>query len=89
MSTEGPAEEGIHATLTGLKQLFMVDDGFRNSLFQYVSQLINGSAEALLGSECFVLDNKSVSSVNYSIDEGVFISSPVGTNPFKPLSKWQ
>ncbi|KAJ8778783.1 hypothetical protein J1605_013460 [Eschrichtius robustus] len=70
MSTEGPAEEAIHATLTGLKQLFMVDDGFRISLFQYVSQLANGSAEALLGSECFVLDNKSISSMNYSKDEG-------------------
>ncbi|XP_069397147.1 ATP-binding cassette sub-family A member 13-like [Delphinus delphis] len=55
LSTEGPAVEVIHATF---------------SLFQYVSQLVNGSAEALLGSERFVLDNKSVSSMNYSIDEG-------------------
>ncbi|CAM9884095.1 unnamed protein product [Rangifer tarandus platyrhynchus] len=70
MSTEGPAMEIIHATLSGLKQLFMVDDGFRNSVFQYVSQLFNGSAEALLGDECFVLDNKSISSANYSPDEG-------------------
>ncbi|XP_061022272.1 ATP-binding cassette sub-family A member 13 [Dama dama] len=70
MSTEGPAMEVIHATLRGLKQLFMVDDGFRNSVFQYVSQLLNGSAEALLGNECFVLDNKSISSANYSPDEG-------------------
>lgn len=70
VSTEGPAMEVIHATLRGLKQLFMVDDGFRNSVFQYVSQLFNGSAEALLGDECFVLDNKSISSANYSPDEG-------------------
>ena len=70
MSTEGPAMEIIHATLRGLKQLFMVDDGFRNSVFQYVSQLFNGSAEALLGDECFILDNKSISSANYSPDEG-------------------
>nr|XP_020755556.1 LOW QUALITY PROTEIN: ATP-binding cassette sub-family A member 13 [Odocoileus virginianus texanus] len=70
MSTEGPAMEIIHATLRGLKQLFLVDDGFRNSVFQYVSQLFSGSAEALLGDECFVLDNKSISSANYSPDEG-------------------
>ncbi|XDB49958.1 hypothetical protein AB1E18_003527 [Capra hircus] len=70
MSTEGPAMEVIHATLRGLKQLFMLDDRFRNSVFQYVSQLFNGSAEALLGDECFVLDNKSISSADYSPDEG-------------------
>uniref|UniRef100_A0A4W2EV16 ABC transporter domain-containing protein n=1 Tax=Bos indicus x Bos taurus TaxID=30522 RepID=A0A4W2EV16_BOBOX len=70
VSTEGPAMEVIHATLRGLKHLFMVDDGFRNSVFQYVSQLFNGSAEALLGDECFVLDNKSISSANYSPAEG-------------------
>lgn len=53
MSTEGPAMEVIHATLRGLKQLFMLDDRFyRNSVFQYVSQLFNGSAEVLLGDEC-------------------------------------
>ncbi|KAM9698218.1 ATP-binding cassette sub-family A member 13 [Dama dama] len=74
MSTEGPAMEVIHATLRGLKQLFMVDDGFRNSVFQYVSQLLNGSAEALLGNECFVLDNKSISSANYSPDEGLILN---------------
>ncbi|KAI4584687.1 hypothetical protein MJG53_006221, partial [Ovis ammon polii x Ovis aries] len=70
MSAEGPAMEVIHATLRGLKQLFMLDDRFRNSVFQYVSQLFNGSAEVLLGDECFVLDNKSISSANYSPDEG-------------------
>uniref|UniRef100_A0A8C6FU00 ATP binding cassette subfamily A member 13 n=1 Tax=Moschus moschiferus TaxID=68415 RepID=A0A8C6FU00_MOSMO len=70
MSTEGPAMEVIHATLRGLKQLFMVDDGFRKSIFQYMSQLFNGSAEALLGDDCFVLDNKSTSAANYPPDKG-------------------
>ncbi|KAM9650814.1 LOW QUALITY PROTEIN: ATP-binding cassette sub-family A member 13 [Trichechus inunguis] len=64
------AQEMIHATLTGLEQLFIVDGDFRISLFQYLSQLFNGSAEALLGNECFALDNKSVSSLNYSTDGG-------------------
>uniref|UniRef100_A0A8C5XUF3 ATP binding cassette subfamily A member 13 n=1 Tax=Microcebus murinus TaxID=30608 RepID=A0A8C5XUF3_MICMU len=70
MSTEDQELEMIHATLTGLKQLLTVDEDFRISLFQYVRQLFNGSGEALLDNECFVLDNKHISSVNYSTDEG-------------------
>ncbi|XP_001496596.3 ATP-binding cassette sub-family A member 13 [Equus caballus] len=70
MSTEDPGLEVVHATLTGLKQLLIVDQDFRISLFQYMSQLFNGSVEVLLGNECFALDNKSISSVNYSIGGG-------------------
>ncbi|XP_045421289.1 ATP-binding cassette sub-family A member 13-like isoform X2 [Lemur catta] len=70
MSTEDQELEMIHATLTGLKQLLTVDEDFRISLFQCMSQLFNGSVEALLDNECFVLDNKHISSVNYSTDEG-------------------
>ncbi|KAF3817062.1 hypothetical protein GH733_013804 [Mirounga leonina] len=70
MSTEGPELGVIHATLTGLKQLLMVDEDFRISFFQYMSQLFNGSVEALSGNECFSLDNKNISSVDYSIDRG-------------------
>ncbi|XP_008589199.1 PREDICTED: ATP-binding cassette sub-family A member 13, partial [Galeopterus variegatus] len=69
MSTESHEFEVIHATLTGLKQLLIVDEDFRISLFQYMSQLFNGSSEALLGDECFVLNSKYISSVNYSTDE--------------------
>ncbi|XP_073095223.1 ATP-binding cassette sub-family A member 13 [Manis javanica] len=67
-STEGSALEVIHTTLMGLKQLLIVDEDFRISLFQYVSQLFNGSVESLLGSECFPLVNKSIHSVNHSTD---------------------
>ncbi|XP_034521233.1 ATP-binding cassette sub-family A member 13 isoform X3 [Ailuropoda melanoleuca] len=70
MSTEGPELEVVHATLTGLKQLLMVDEDFRISVFQYMSQLFNGSVGALSDNECFALDNKSISSVNYSIHRG-------------------
>ncbi|XP_077916041.1 ATP-binding cassette sub-family A member 13 [Halichoerus grypus] len=70
MSTEGPELGVIHATLTGLKQLLMVDEDFRISFFQYMSQLFNGSVEALSGNKCFSLDNKNISSVDYSIDRG-------------------
>ncbi|XP_020919557.1 ATP-binding cassette sub-family A member 13 isoform X2 [Sus scrofa] len=70
MSKEAPEMQGIHATLTGLKQLFATDADFRNSVFQYVSQLLHGSGEALLGNECFVLNNKSLPSVHYSVEKG-------------------
>uniref|UniRef100_A0A8C0MV26 ABC transporter domain-containing protein n=1 Tax=Canis lupus familiaris TaxID=9615 RepID=A0A8C0MV26_CANLF len=70
VSTEGPELEVIHATLTGLKQLLMVDEDFRISFFQYMSQLFNGSVEALSGDECFALDNKNISSVDYSTERG-------------------
>ncbi|XP_048642550.1 ATP-binding cassette sub-family A member 13 [Marmota marmota marmota] len=76
MSTEGQELEVIHATLTGLKQLLIADEGFRMSLFQYVSQLFNGSVEALLGDECFVLDNETISSMNYLTDKGSSFSLP-------------
>uniref|UniRef100_A0A452QTV9 ABC transporter domain-containing protein n=1 Tax=Ursus americanus TaxID=9643 RepID=A0A452QTV9_URSAM len=69
-STEGPELEVVHATLTGLKQLLIVDEDFRISVFQYMSQLFNGSVGALSDNECFALDNKSISSVNYSIHRG-------------------
>ncbi|XP_053409814.1 ATP-binding cassette sub-family A member 13 [Nycticebus coucang] len=69
MSTEGEGVEMIYATLTDFKQLLTIDD-FRISLFQYVNQLFNDSAEALLENECFVFDNKHISSVNYSTDRG-------------------
>ncbi|KAK2498527.1 hypothetical protein MC885_007046, partial [Smutsia gigantea] len=67
-SPEGSALEMVHATLMGLKQLLIVDEDFRISLFQYMSQLFNGSVESLLGGECFPLANKSIGSVNYSTD---------------------
>ncbi|CAD7687011.1 unnamed protein product [Nyctereutes procyonoides] len=70
VSTEGPELEVIHATLTGLKQLLMVDEDFRISFFQYMSQLFNGSVEALSGDECFALDNKNIPTVDYSTDRG-------------------
>ncbi|XP_072616279.1 ATP-binding cassette sub-family A member 13-like [Vulpes vulpes] len=70
VSTEGPELEVIHATLTGLKQLLMVDEDFRISFFQYMSQLFNGSVEALSGDECFALDNKNISSMDYSTERG-------------------
>nr|XP_035109261.2 ATP-binding cassette sub-family A member 13 isoform X1 [Callithrix jacchus] len=69
MSTEGQELEVIHTTLTGLKQLFITDEDFRISLFQYVGQFFNSSVEALLDNECFISDNKHVSSVNYSRSE--------------------
>ncbi|XP_048195508.1 ATP-binding cassette sub-family A member 13 isoform X1 [Perognathus longimembris pacificus] len=67
--------EVIHNTLIGLKQLLVVDEDFRISLFQYMSQLFNGSEQALLNNECFIiLDN--LSSVNYSTNEGDFFTLP-------------
>ncbi|XP_008050014.1 ATP-binding cassette sub-family A member 13, partial [Carlito syrichta] len=75
-STEGQELEVIHETLTGLKQLLTVDEDFRISLFQYMSQLFNVSVEALLDKECSVLDNKHISSVNYSTDEGITFILP-------------
>ncbi|XP_058390822.1 ATP-binding cassette sub-family A member 13 [Diceros bicornis minor] len=76
MSTEGPELEVIYATLTGLKRLLIVDGDFRISLFQYISQLFNESVEALLDNECFALDNKNISYVNYSIDGGSLFILP-------------
>ncbi|XP_045350209.1 ATP-binding cassette sub-family A member 13 [Leopardus geoffroyi] len=70
VSTQGPELEVIHATLTGLKQLLVANEDFRISFFQYMSQFFNGSGEALLGNECFALDSKNVSSMNYSTDRG-------------------
>ncbi|XP_053782062.1 ATP-binding cassette sub-family A member 13 isoform X8 [Desmodus rotundus] len=68
VSTEGPAWEATHATLTALKQLFVEDEDFRVSLFQYVNQLFEGSAGAFLDSGCFAWDNKSTPPVNRSAD---------------------
>ncbi|XP_053517395.1 ATP-binding cassette sub-family A member 13 isoform X2 [Artibeus jamaicensis] len=68
VSTEGPVWEATHTTLIGLKQLFMEDEDFRVSLFQYMNQLLEGSAETLLGSECFARDNKSTPAMNHSSD---------------------
>ncbi|XP_074235807.1 ATP-binding cassette sub-family A member 13 isoform X1 [Saimiri boliviensis] len=65
MSTEGQELEVIHTTLTGLKQLFIIDEDFRISLFQYMSQFFNSSVEALLDNECFISDNRHISSMNY------------------------
>ncbi|KAM5203989.1 ATP-binding cassette sub-family A member 13 isoform 2-T2 [Hipposideros larvatus] len=76
MSAEGHKLEVIPATLTGLKRLFTVDEEVRVSLFQYMNYLFNGSAEALLGNECFAVNNKSISSVNYSIGGGSPFSLP-------------
>lgn len=70
VSTEGPAWEAILETLMGLKQLFMQDGDFRVSLFQYVSQLFEGSAGASLGSECFAWDNESAPAVSRSAAGG-------------------
>ncbi|KAF6301418.1 ATP binding cassette subfamily A member 13 [Rhinolophus ferrumequinum] len=70
VSTESPELEAMHATLTGLKQLFIVDEDFRVSLFQYMNHLFNSSVETLLGNECFAFNNKSISSVNYSVNGG-------------------
>ncbi|XP_051020674.1 ATP-binding cassette sub-family A member 13 [Acomys russatus] len=70
MSTEGPAQGVIHASLTGLKQLFAVDEGFRVSLLEYANQFFNGSADALLLSKCFILGNATISSANYSGNKG-------------------
>ncbi|EPY85511.1 hypothetical protein CB1_000372021, partial [Camelus ferus] len=75
-SDQGPETAAIHATLTGLRQLFTVDEDFRVALLQYVSQLFNGSVEALLGNECSVLGDKSISPVNYSIDGGSSVIPP-------------
>ncbi|XP_013375964.1 PREDICTED: ATP-binding cassette sub-family A member 13 [Chinchilla lanigera] len=69
-STQDQELEVIHATLTVLKQLLAADEDFRISLFQYVSQLFNGSGDTLLGSKCFILDNKTISSANRSAVEG-------------------
>nr|XP_031526956.1 ATP-binding cassette sub-family A member 13 [Vicugna pacos] len=76
VSAEGPETAAIHATLTGLRQLLTVDEDFRVALLQYVSQLFNGSVEALLGNECSVLGDKSISPVNYSIDGGSSVIPP-------------
>ncbi|XP_021109905.1 ATP-binding cassette sub-family A member 13 [Heterocephalus glaber] len=76
MSTEDQELEVIHATLTGLKQLLIVDEDFRVSLFQYMSQLFNGSGDGLWGSDCFVLDNKTISSANRSTFEGPSLILP-------------
>ncbi|XP_023570208.1 ATP-binding cassette sub-family A member 13 [Octodon degus] len=66
-STGDPELEGIHATLTVIKRLLVADEGFRISLFQYVSQLVNGSGDELMvGSECFSLENQTNSSSNHS-----------------------
>ncbi|XP_036896967.1 ATP-binding cassette sub-family A member 13 isoform X2 [Sturnira hondurensis] len=76
VSTEGPAWETTHATLIGLKQLFMEDEDFRVSLFQYVNQLLEGSVGTLLGSECFARDNKSTPPMNHSADGGSPLTLP-------------
>lgn len=68
--TEGHELMVIHATLTGLRQLLRVDEGVRNSLFQYMSQFFNGSLKSLWGDECLLLKNKHISSSNDSIDKG-------------------
>ncbi|XP_040602600.1 ATP-binding cassette sub-family A member 13 [Mesocricetus auratus] len=70
MSAEGLAPGVIHASLTGLKQLFAADEGFRVSLLQYVNQFFNGSARTVMLSECIILENATISSVNYSGNEG-------------------
>ncbi|XP_045142225.1 ATP-binding cassette sub-family A member 13 [Echinops telfairi] len=67
-STKGQDLEMIHATLTSLKQLFIVDKDFRISLFDYLSQLFNSSVEARLSNECFALNNKDFSPLNNSTD---------------------
>ncbi|XP_029401064.1 ATP-binding cassette sub-family A member 13 isoform X2 [Mus pahari] len=76
MTRGGPAEAVIHASLTGLKQLFAADEGFRVSLLQYVTQCFNGSAETLVASECFIQENATFSSVNYSGNEGSSLPFP-------------
>ncbi|XP_075413429.1 ATP-binding cassette sub-family A member 13 [Tenrec ecaudatus] len=67
-STKGQDLEMIHATLSSLKQLFIVDKDFRISLFDYLSQLFNSSREAKLGIECFSLNNKDFYPLNNSTD---------------------
>uniref|UniRef100_A0A8C7BTF0 ABC transporter domain-containing protein n=1 Tax=Neovison vison TaxID=452646 RepID=A0A8C7BTF0_NEOVI len=76
MSIEGPELEVIPATLTGLKQLLLVDKDFRISFFQYMSQLFNESVKAPLGNECFALDDKNIFSVNDSKDRGSLFILP-------------
>ncbi|KAM7326038.1 hypothetical protein ACRRTK_014516 [Alexandromys fortis] len=76
LSTEGPAPGVIRASLTGLKQLFVADEGFRVSLLQYVNQFFNDSAGTLLPSECFILENAAISSVNYAGNEGASLPFP-------------
>ncbi|XP_006514769.2 ATP-binding cassette sub-family A member 13 isoform X1 [Mus musculus] len=76
MARGGPAEAVIHASLTGLKQLFAADEGFRVSLLQYVTQCFNGSAATLVASECFIQENATISSVNYSGNEGSSLPFP-------------
>ncbi|XP_057628469.1 ATP-binding cassette sub-family A member 13 [Chionomys nivalis] len=76
LSTEGPAPGVIRSSLTGLKQLFVADEGFRVSLLQYVNQFFNDSAGTLLLSECFILENEAISSVNYSGNEGSSLPFP-------------
>ncbi|KAM5303130.1 ATP-binding cassette sub-family A member 13 isoform 2-T2 [Glossophaga mutica] len=76
VSAGGPAWEATHATLIGLKQLFVEDEDFRDSLFQYVNQLFEGSAGALLGSECFAWGNKSTPPANRSADRGSPLALP-------------
>ncbi|XP_042540867.1 ATP-binding cassette sub-family A member 13 [Dipodomys spectabilis] len=74
-SSEDRELEVIYSTLIGLKQLLVVDEDFRVSLFQYMSQLFNGSEQALLNNECFIiLDN--FSSMNYSTNEGTSSTLP-------------
>ncbi|XP_006874597.1 PREDICTED: ATP-binding cassette sub-family A member 13-like [Chrysochloris asiatica] len=66
--TEDQGLETIHTTLSNLKQLFIVDEDFRISIFEYISQLLNVSIEALLGNECFASHNENISSLNYPTD---------------------
>ncbi|XP_037693121.1 ATP-binding cassette sub-family A member 13 [Choloepus didactylus] len=73
-STGDPELKMVHAALTGLKQLLIVDEYLRISFVQYMSQLFNGSVEALFDNECFAWDNESISSIHYSTDgESSFI----------------
>ncbi|XP_052055678.1 ATP-binding cassette sub-family A member 13 [Apodemus sylvaticus] len=72
----GPAEAVIHASLTGLRQLFSADEGFRVSFLQYVTQFFNGSVETLLANECFIQENGTISSVSYSGNEGSSLPFP-------------
>ncbi|XP_010623196.1 ATP-binding cassette sub-family A member 13 [Fukomys damarensis] len=77
VSTEDQELKVIHATLTGLKQLFKVDEDFRLSLAQYVSQLFfSGSGDAQSGSKCFVLDSETISSAIHSTSEGPSLILP-------------
>ncbi|XP_034365421.1 ATP-binding cassette sub-family A member 13 isoform X1 [Arvicanthis niloticus] len=85
MTRGGPAESVIHASLAGLKQLFLADEGFRVSLLQYVTQFFNVSVETLLASDCFIQENVTISSVNYSGTEGSSLPFP-WTHFFSNLS---